>query len=497
MAREEVIGNGRKPIVLNTSGPIKVKVNDKYYVLKYEEEDNEGYVDTNKSKSKPAANNIIIAKSILNYLDGSADYPGDGKVIIAFDNGIYFTENGTYVQMLEGANSESSHATEDQSELDKYTFDRTVLFRGTPPFILNNNLLINNLNAQYLNGYTAEELMNGSSSSNKNDEEFEIPEDLTVNTIIANKAQIETFVGNINLKSELTITKLVEDDNSRFSKYGTDALQTFYESFQMDGLDLNQLLEFSKIAFRITNSSYNWENLIGEENFLYLLADNLICEPIALSSVNPIYEFYYSTFNKMFYLGDLSSYNGAVYSINTSFGTLPVGTKFSFTANRDSYNGSYNICDADTLETQSIAINAIVVVSTPSKIVIVTDYNQTPQFIYGEKETITDTYSSASFSLTVEKYTKYENECLSDIDVEEISIGEGGSVIGDLSGINDPTFGDLSGSGVYSDSSTLINPNIAYINGDVFIKITKNGELTIGEKTGKLIVDDSGFLKLE
>jgi hypothetical protein len=140
MAKEEVIGSPRRNLVFETSGVIRVKVGDKYYKLNYDKE------TTNEEDEESIESKIIIVDDILLYETGQYEYPGDRKIIFALNGGIYYTLDNGYFSFNESQDSDIL--------LERDTiFDNTVIFNGNPPFKLNSSEVINNLNAQFINGH--------------------------------------------------------------------------------------------------------------------------------------------------------------------------------------------------------------------------------------------------------------------------------------------------------------------------------------------------------
>lgn len=135
--KEERIGTPRRNLVLETAGSIRVLVGDKYYTLDFQDK------KATKKDGSPAESNFVVTSTIDDYLNGTAPYPGDGKVIFALYSGIYYTNGGSYYVMSSG----------NQNSQD--TIDNTITFLGSPAFKVNSVQLINNLNADLLDGYHA------------------------------------------------------------------------------------------------------------------------------------------------------------------------------------------------------------------------------------------------------------------------------------------------------------------------------------------------------
>lgn len=173
----ETVGSISKDLVLNTFGRIYIRVRDKYYELNY---DNTGLDNTsNDSKNDP---DIIILESSDDLT--SITYPGDSKVILTLDGGFYITVNGEY-RPYTVKQTGSSWEIEDLTVRNPIK----ILTTTEPPFIINSKQLVENLNAQYLNGYT--------------DDKF------------AKKAENESISGNWTIKNILFIDNVLKSTNNK------------------------------------------------------------------------------------------------------------------------------------------------------------------------------------------------------------------------------------------------------------------------------------------
>lgn len=173
----ETVGSISKDLVLNTFGRIYIRVRDKYYELNY---DNTGLDNTsNDSKNDP---DIIILESSDDLT--SITYPGDSKVILTLDGGFYITVNGEYRPY-------TVKQTGSSWEIEDLTVKNSIKILTTtePPFIINSKQLVENLNAQYLNGYT--------------DDKF------------AKKAENESISGNWTIKNILFIDNVLKSTNNK------------------------------------------------------------------------------------------------------------------------------------------------------------------------------------------------------------------------------------------------------------------------------------------
>ena len=173
----ETIGSTNQDLVLNTFGRIYIRVRDRYYELNYGNSGSNNV--SNKEKNDP---DIIILESSNNL--ASITYPGDNKVVLTLDGGFYITINGEYRPY-------TIKQTGSSWEIEDLTVKNPIKILTTTesPFIINSKQLVENLNAQYLNGYT--------------DDEF------------AKKAENESISGNWTIKNILFVDNVLRSTNKK------------------------------------------------------------------------------------------------------------------------------------------------------------------------------------------------------------------------------------------------------------------------------------------
>lgn len=143
------IGVEGKNLVLKTLGRVYVKVKDRKYELVFRPEDLqkmvEGYAgDASKSTG---SSTIIFADSSLDI--DSLEYPGDNVLVITKDGHIYFTENNGYTEI-------PIKFSGDELTLENLNVSGQIIFTGNNiPLVIPNSNLIQNLNADLLDGYQA------------------------------------------------------------------------------------------------------------------------------------------------------------------------------------------------------------------------------------------------------------------------------------------------------------------------------------------------------
>lgn len=141
------IGVEGKNLVLKTLGRVYVKVKDRKYELVFRPEDyRELFSEMNSTNDVDSSvtSKVILLNSISEF--SSIDYPGDNSLIITKNGQFYFTENNSYVQI-------QPQFSVDNLSVNTITVGNQIIFTGTQaPFVINNDTLINKLNADLLDG---------------------------------------------------------------------------------------------------------------------------------------------------------------------------------------------------------------------------------------------------------------------------------------------------------------------------------------------------------
>ena len=145
------IGVEGKNLVLKTLGRVYVKVKDRKYELVFRPEDLQKMIEGYAGGSKDS-----VGSSTVMFTDSSLDidnleYPGDNVLIITKDGHLYFTENNGYTEI-------PVKFSEDELTLENLNISGQIIFTGNNiPLVIPNNNLIQNLNADLLDGYQATE----------------------------------------------------------------------------------------------------------------------------------------------------------------------------------------------------------------------------------------------------------------------------------------------------------------------------------------------------
>lgn len=291
MAKEEIIGSPRRNLVFETSGVIRVKVGDKYYKLNYDKE------TTDDEDEESIESKIIIVDDILLYETGQYEYPGDRKIIFALNGGIYYTLDNSYFSFSDSQNSDASLE-------GNIIFDNTVIFNGTPPFKLSSSEVISNLNAQFIDGHSWNDIQ--SLLSNKNtsfnilettDGKFRAEDGkVTCNTIVCDNANIKNLSfgnlsGNITLDGNINVIDSELYINGALYDLGINILQLLYKLYSVKGVNTNKttFVEFAKDFVKSVNTNYNWQTPSTYTNYQFdfdrqLLSESFYWEPINIES---------------------------------------------------------------------------------------------------------------------------------------------------------------------------------------------------------------------
>ena len=143
------IGVEGKNLVLKTLGRVYVKVKDRKYELVFRPEDLQKMVEgyAGDASESTGSSTIIFADSSLDI--DSLEYPGDNVLVISKDGHIYFTENNGYTEI-------PIKFSEDELTLENLNISGQIIFTGNNiPLVIPNSNLIQNLNADLLDGYQA------------------------------------------------------------------------------------------------------------------------------------------------------------------------------------------------------------------------------------------------------------------------------------------------------------------------------------------------------
>lgn len=143
------IGVEGKNLVLKTLGRVYIKVKDRKYELPFRTEDFRDLIKqySGNSKSNEDTASIILLNSANDIND--LEYPGDGVLILTRDGLFYYTENGEYTPI-------TVQLIQNDLDFENLTLSGQLIFTGNgTSLVIPNTNLIQNLNADLLDGYHA------------------------------------------------------------------------------------------------------------------------------------------------------------------------------------------------------------------------------------------------------------------------------------------------------------------------------------------------------
>ena len=146
------IGVEGKNLVLKTLSRVYVKVKDRKYELPFRPEDFRDLIKqySGNSKSNEDTASIILLNSANDIND--LEYPGDGVLILTRDGLFYYTENGEYTPI-------TVQLIQNDLDFENLTLSGQLIFTGNgTALVIPNTNLIQNLNADLLDGYHAIDL---------------------------------------------------------------------------------------------------------------------------------------------------------------------------------------------------------------------------------------------------------------------------------------------------------------------------------------------------
>lgn len=143
------IGIEGKNLVLKTLSRVYVKVKDRKYELPFRPEDFRDLIKqySGNSKSNEDTASIILLNSANDI--NNLEYPGDGVLILTRDGLFYYTESGEYTPI-------TVQLIQNDLDFENLTLSGQLIFTGNgTALVIPNTNLIQNLNADLLDGYHA------------------------------------------------------------------------------------------------------------------------------------------------------------------------------------------------------------------------------------------------------------------------------------------------------------------------------------------------------
>lgn len=143
------IGVEGKNLVLKTLGRVYVKVKDRKYELVFRPEDLQKMVEGYAGESSGSTGSSTIIFTDTSSDIDSLEYPGDSVLVITKDGHLYFSENNGYTEI-------PIKFSGDELTLKNLNISGQIIFTGNNvPLVIPNSNLIQNLNADLLDGYQA------------------------------------------------------------------------------------------------------------------------------------------------------------------------------------------------------------------------------------------------------------------------------------------------------------------------------------------------------
>lgn len=470
------IGDGKSDIILNTIGKIIVKVQDRYYTLTY---NNNNDTDTKKEVEEEVNSVNVILLQYDNEVNELVQTITNNAVIFTAENTIYLYLDNILYPLNLNANS----------TFNDITVNSKLIINGS--LSIKSLELVKNLNAEYLDGEPSSSYITNktpqtisqwwtfvqnvffkkqiSNTSGNTVLDFET-NSLTIDNIIVKRLTIleddlensEESTEDVYINSKIVfgkyakvnsateVQKIKESWNENWDNGGKSILsllmiaitegflENYYDVIADEQIDqsysyyTNLLLEIStssEFTELITVTETDFSNNTYK-NYFYRPNNNLEL----WSSVkygddsNAKLEIYDKWFDKNKYSQQLEIYNGIIWTIELESNSFQLGTEITYINN-------------------NININGIVTQSDNNTIVIITNTNNN-QYIPQESTTIS--------SLT-------------------------GLIIGNLINTNNSIFGDLTNYGINSEGNCyFVNPHIALFNNKNYLKLSNKDLSFIG-----------------
>lgn len=521
------VGSKNNDLILQTSGKVYVNVKERFYPLIFHEEQNN---TSEENKNNEKNNSSILFYNDLN--EAVKDkYPGDNKLIITLSGQFYKTGNQNYLQIPIEALSVNT--------LTKTLFINTP--SNIPPLNVTSAALVKNLNTEYLGNIHYDRYLTLNSKDvtisgqwNFNNLTVNTIKDslgstffdftngiLTVNRINVNTLKVKNIIENTDEESSISLIPLYNlintrtylssglkiykseeyDKSSTIWKDSTDTNHIWNENTKVGGFSIIEL-----IVNAYNNGFLDYNNPI--EYYINLLITSSKGSPITSDD-----------FNKS---DNHIKYQEYTYTPNNRsvFETVP----YNITSNcaLGIYDGWFNIdtmYDEDFLgSTYECTLDSFIKAGTKV-------YNQ---FTDGKVEGIIVGCSDRTARITVKgkdceflyidfdyNETEYQT-CINSLVESSLPIVNNinlllennnvDNIIGNLSGVTNSVYGELSGYGFSSEGNVyLVNSNIANsaIKDSTLTNCTlvdtniENFNFVIpgeSESTPNLKLDQSGFL---
>lgn len=480
------LGNGKSDVIISTAGKVIVKVKDRYHILNYN--------NSEKSEEKVKENEVLTDLILL-----KTDSEVETIINTLTKNSIIITSENTMYLYLDGTIYPFDFSSTGNTVFNDLTVNNKLEINGI--ISIKNASLVQNLNAQYLNGNSSEVFIT-----------INLPQTITetwtfTNTAFFNKSISDTaqktlldfetsslVIDNITVKN-LTI---ISDENSEEEDSNDSTnIEIDYIKKQTYLGEGSKIISSDEMLKEEVNWNENWEN--GGDSIVELIINAVNDEKLSehyTNDENDSYSYYVnmlldtstnSSFTSlitvtedMFYEDDSETlpYKSYYYRPK-NVDTIWVNTPYDESSNakigiydnwfdKNNYttelanfkglvwnielsNNPYKIGEKVKYETEFSTIYGLVTKSSEKKIVIITN-SEDCDVLYDP--------NSEEYDTCYINYTPITGSVL-------LPAVGGQSVIGNITNIENSIFGTLSGYGFTSEGNCyFVNPGIALVNTD-------------------------------
>lgn len=142
LSNNSKVGDKGKDLILQTSGRVYVQVKDRFYPINFRDTDNPNSSEKSNTSNNSNIKGVLIVDNLETY---SGEYPGDETLVVDSSSGSFYqASNNSYTKLLSSAVSDFKSPINIQLE-----------DASQSPLVINSNALVENLNAEYLSGYSS------------------------------------------------------------------------------------------------------------------------------------------------------------------------------------------------------------------------------------------------------------------------------------------------------------------------------------------------------
>lgn len=480
------LGNGKSDVIISTAGKVIVKVKDRYYPLNYN--------NSEKSEEKVKENEVLTDLILL-----KTDSEVETIINTLTKNSIIITSENTMYLYLDGTIYPFDFSSTGNTVFNDLTVNNKLEINGI--ISIKNASLVQNLNAQYLNGNSSEVFIT-----------INLPQTITetwtfTNTTFFNKSISDTaqktlldfetsslVIDNITVKN-LTI---ISDENSEEEDSNDSTnIEIDYIKKQTYLGEGSKIISSDEMLKEEVNWNENWEN--GGDSIVELIINAVNDEKLSDHYTNDEDDSYSYYVNMLLDTSTNSSFTSLITVTEDMFyeddsETLPYKSYYYRPKNVDTiwvntpYDESSNAkigiydnwFDKNNYTTELANFKGLVwnieLSNNPYKIGEKVKYETEFSTIYGlvtkssEKKIVIITNSEDCDVLYDPNSEEYDTCCINYTPITGSvllpAVG-GQSVIGNITNIENSIFGTLSGYGFTSEGNCyFVNPGIALVNTD-------------------------------